>query len=61
MARWVSAADPAVLARFIAANRSAMADDRFGSPVFFARSPWLLERSQKDWPDVQFHSVRDLR
>ncbi|HUF45112.1 MAG TPA: peptide chain release factor 3 [Aestuariivirgaceae bacterium] len=61
MARWVSAADPAVLARFIAANRSAMADDRFGSPVFFARSPWLLERSQKDWPDVQFHAVRDLR
>ncbi|HSM19462.1 MAG TPA: peptide chain release factor 3, partial [Hyphomicrobiales bacterium] len=61
MARWVSADDPAVLARFTAANRSAMADDRFGSPVFFARSPWLLERAQKDWPDIHFHAVRDLR
>jgi peptide chain release factor 3 len=45
MARWVGADDPAVLARFIAANRSAMAEDRFGAPVFFARSPWLLERA----------------
>jgi peptide chain release factor 3 len=61
MARWVSAEDPAVLAKFTAANRSAMADDRFGSPVFFARSPWLLDRAQKDWPDVHFHAVRDLR
>jgi peptide chain release factor 3 len=57
----VSADDPAVLAKFTAANRSAMADDRFGSPVFFARSPWLLDRAQKDWPDVHFHAVRDLR
>ena len=61
MARWVGADDPAVLANFIAANRSAMADDRYGAPVFFARSQWLLERSQKDWPDIRFHSVRDLR
>jgi peptide chain release factor 3 len=61
MARWVNADEPAVLARFIAANRPAMADDRFGAPVFFARSPWLLDRSQKEWPDIRFHAVRDLR
>ena len=61
MARWVGADDPAVLARFTAAHRSAMAEDRFGAPVFFARSPWLLERAQKEWPDVHFHAVRDVR
>jgi peptide chain release factor 3 len=61
MARWVSAAEPAELARFTAANRSAMADDRYGAPVFFARSPWLLERAEKEWPQVRFHAVRDLK
>jgi peptide chain release factor 3 len=61
MARWIAAEDPAELARFNAANKSAMADDRFGSPVFFARSPWLLERAEKEWPNVKFHAVRDLR
>jgi peptide chain release factor 3 len=61
MARWIAADDPAELARFTAANRSAMADDRFGAPVFFARSPWLLERAEKEWPDIRFHAVRDLR
>ncbi|HUE45495.1 MAG TPA: peptide chain release factor 3 [Aestuariivirgaceae bacterium] len=61
MARWIAAEDPAELARFTAANRSAMADDRFGSPVFFARSPWLLERAEKEWPNVRFNAVRDLR
>ncbi|MFW6028013.1 MAG: peptide chain release factor 3 [bacterium] len=61
MARWVTADDPAMLARFTAANRAAMADDRFGSPVFFARSQWLLNRAEKEWPDVRFHAVRDLR
>jgi peptide chain release factor 3 len=61
MARWIAAEDPAELARFNAANRSAMADDRFGSPVFFARSPWLLERAEKEWPNIRFHAVRDLK
>jgi peptide chain release factor 3 len=61
MARWIAADDPAELARFNAANRSAMADDRFGSPVFFARSPWLLERAEKEWPNIRFHAVRDLK
>jgi peptide chain release factor 3 len=61
MARWVNADDPAVLARFIAANRAAMADDRYGAPVFFARSPWLLERAQKEWPDIHFHAVREFK
>jgi peptide chain release factor 3 len=61
MARWVAAEDAGELARFTAANRSAMADDRFGSPVFFARSPWLLDRAEKEWPNVRFHAVRDLR
>jgi peptide chain release factor 3 len=61
MARWVSADNPADLAKFTAANRTAMADDRFGAPVFFARSAWLLERAQKEWPDIHFHAVREFR
>jgi peptide chain release factor 3 len=58
-ARWVSAADPATLKKFIEANNSAMAEDRDGAPVFLARNAWTLGRAQQDFPEIKFSATRE--
>ena len=57
-ARWV-AGDPAELKRFEDANRSAVAEDHDGVPVFLARNDWDLERMMKDWPSLTFSATRE--
>ena len=58
-ARWVDAADVQVMKRFMEANRSAMAEDHTGAPVFLARNNWHLETTQKEWPDVRFAKTKE--
>ena len=45
LARWVSSDDRAALQKFIAENRSAMADDVDGDPVFLATSAFMMRRA----------------
>ena len=61
LARWLCADDAEELKQFIASQRSTVAEDRYGAPVFLVRSRWLLNRAQEDWPHIQFHSVRERR
>jgi peptide chain release factor 3 len=61
LARWVSADDRAELERFSDANRSAMASDLDGSPVFLAPSPFLLQYEQERWPKIGFTDVKDYQ
>ncbi|MEQ8370104.1 MAG: peptide chain release factor 3 [Alphaproteobacteria bacterium] len=57
-ARWVDGpADE--LARFEAANRGALADDKDDRPVFMARNRWDLDRMIQDWPKLSFQSTRE--
>jgi peptide chain release factor 3 len=58
-ARWVESANPAALKKFSVANEPSMADDHTGAPVFLARNAWHLERTGKDFPDVQFLRTRE--
>ena len=58
-ARWVDADDPALMKRFMEANRAALAEDHTGHPVFLARNNWHLETTQKDWPDVRFAKTKE--
>jgi len=58
-ARWVDADDPALMKRFMEANRAALAEDHTGHPVFLARNNWHLETTQKDWPDVSFAKTKE--
>jgi peptide chain release factor 3 len=58
-ARWVAAADPKEMERFAAANKSNMAEDRDGSPVYLARNTWQLNRAQQDFPNVTFTATRE--
>jgi peptide chain release factor 3 len=61
LARWVSSADKAALARFVAANRSAMADDVDGDPVFLATSAFMMRRAEELAPEIVFRDVKDVR
>jgi peptide chain release factor 3 len=59
MARWVGAADRKELDRFVSQMRMEMAEDKDGDPVYLAQSGWWLQRTQKDWPGIQFHSTKE--
>ncbi len=60
VARWVSG-DRAALEKFTMANRSAMADDLDGAPVFLASSAFMMRRAQEGAPDLIFRDIKDIR
>ncbi len=61
LARWVSGEDAAALARFLADNRSAMADDVDGDPVFLASSAFMMRRTAELNPGLVFRDIKDVR
>jgi peptide chain release factor 3 len=61
LARWVSSDDKAALARFIADNRSAMADDVDGDPVFLATSAFMLRRTVGMSEKLTFRDIKDVK
>ncbi|WP_151954026.1 peptide chain release factor 3 [Sphingomonas sp. EC-HK361] len=58
-ARWVSADDAADLKAFTDVNRSAMARDRDGNPVFLAKSAWEVGYIADRYPKVKFAATRE--
>ncbi len=58
-ARWLAADDPAKLEAFIADHRSAIAEDRDGSPVYMARDAWELNYTSQRNPDIRFTATRE--
>jgi peptide chain release factor 3 len=61
LARWVSSDDRAALIRFLNNNRSAMADDVDGDPVFLATSAFMLRRAAELAPSLLFRDIKDIR
>src|ERR1700712_5055900 len=61
LARWVSGDDKARLARFVAENRSNMADDVDGDPVFLATSAFMMRRAEELAPGLTFRDIKDIR
>jgi peptide chain release factor 3 len=58
-ARWVSGSKLALEA-FAQANRSAMADDVDGDPVFLATSAFMMRRTIELTPALAFRDVKDV-
>ena len=58
-ARWVSADDAVDLKAFADLNRTAMAKDRDGNPVFLAKSAWEVGYVQDRYPKVRFAATRE--
>jgi peptide chain release factor 3 len=61
LARWISSEDKAALARFVADNRSAMADDVDGDPVFLATSAFMMRRTTELNPALTFRDIKEIR
>ena len=60
LARWVSG-EKAGLERFVAENRSGMADDVDGDPVFLASSAFMLRRTMEAHAGLVFRDIKDVR
>ncbi len=58
-ARWIEADDHKVLEQMIAGNKSSIAEDHTGAPVFLSRNSWHLETTQKEWPQVRFLKTKE--
>ena len=61
LARWVSSPDKAALDKFVTANRTAMADDVDGDPVFLASSNFMMRRAAEHAPELVFRDIKDVR
>lgn len=59
MARWISSPDKAALNQFIDRNKSKIAEDIDGRPVFLVASSWELKYTQEKFPDIQFSATRE--
>ncbi len=57
-ARWIESDDQTKLEAFIKRNRSRIARDIDGEPVYLADSTFWLQRAQEDWPEITFHETK---
>jgi len=58
-ARWISSDDPVALKQFLDLNRSALAKDRDGNPVFMAKTAWEVGYVADRYPKVKFAATRE--
>jgi peptide chain release factor 3 len=61
LARWISADDRKKYDDFIDANRSGIAEDLDGDPVYLARSQFYLDYTRERAPGIVFTDVKDVK
>ncbi|MBH0236607.1 peptide chain release factor 3 [Methylobrevis albus] len=61
LARWVAADTPRDLDEFLAANRSATADDVDGDPVLLSTSTYALNYVRDKWPKHRFTAIKEVQ
>ncbi|PYD72395.1 peptide chain release factor 3 [Novacetimonas hansenii] len=59
LARWVTGPRER-LETFCSVNRSAMADDIDGDPVFLASSAFMMRRTAEGQPELAFHDIKQI-
>jgi peptide chain release factor 3 len=60
LARWVSG-DKLTLEKFVTTQRTSMADDVDGDPVFLASSAFMLKRAIENYESLTFRDIKDIR
>ncbi|MGH8730609.1 MAG: peptide chain release factor 3, partial [Burkholderiales bacterium] len=58
-ARWVSADDPAMLAKFVEANAGRVASDAADALAVLTNTRYEMKVVQERWPDIKFHTQRE--
>jgi peptide chain release factor 3 len=61
LARWISSGDEAVLDTFMSTNRSGIADDLDGDPVFLARNQFYLDYTRERAAGIAFVDIKDVK
>jgi peptide chain release factor 3 len=61
LARWISSDDEAVLDTFMSTNRSGIADDLDGDPVFLARNQFYLDYTRERAAGIAFVDIKDVK
>jgi len=59
LARWITAADPAELARFVEANAYRVAHDVVDAPAVLYAHAAELKAAREIWPAIEFHTLRE--
>ena len=59
MARWVTAADPRELNRFIEAYSQRIYYDAVEEPTILVSSSAEIKVAQENWPGIRFHALRE--
>ena len=58
-ARWISGPS-VILDEFSRINKGHMAEDNDGDPVFLTRLQWDIDRVERDYPELQLNSVKQM-
>ena len=58
-ARWISGPS-VILDEFSKINKGHMAEDNDGDPVFLTRLQWDIDRVERDYPELQLNSVKQM-
>lgn len=58
MVRWISAETRAAIDQFVEKNRSSIAHDLDGAPVFLAQSGFMLNWTQERAPEITFANIK---
>ena len=58
-ARWVVCDDALQMQKFADANQANLAEDHDGAKVFLARNAWHLNKTQEDFPKIQFLKCKE--
>jgi peptide chain release factor 3 len=61
LARWISSEDRTALDAFMTANRSGVADDLDGDPVFLARNQFYLDYTRERAAGIAFTDIKDVK
>ena len=61
LARWISSEDETALNVFMTANRSGIADDLDGDPVFLARNQFYLDYTRERAAGIAFVDIKDVK
>ncbi|HRK25824.1 MAG TPA: peptide chain release factor 3 [Chitinophagales bacterium] len=60
-ALWITCNDPKKLAEFVQRKANYIGYDKDQNPVFLAQTQWILESTQRDYPDIMFHATSEFK
>jgi peptide chain release factor 3 len=60
-ARWVNCADKKMLAAFEKERRANLFLDAEGNLAYLGENEWQIDYTAKEWPEIQFHRIRECQ